>query len=102
MLSKKTVIPLIPRVMALEAAMMGRRRGDQASLFYELNDRIPKSHLLRHIDGFVTAALTDVRERLELYYSEIGRPSVDPEKGLGADSVEKHEPGGRHRHCRGG
>ena len=61
--------------------MMGRRRGDQASLFYEfrLDDRIPKDHLLRRIDGFVTAALADVHERLEPYYSEIGRPSVDPE-----------------------
>jgi transposase len=63
----------------LEAAMMGRRRGDQASLFYEfrLDDRIPKDHLLRR--GFVTAALADVHERLEPYYSEIGRSSVDPE-----------------------
>ena len=61
--------------------MMRRRRGDQASLFYEfrLDDRIPKAHLLRRIDGLVTAALADVHERLEPYYSEIGRPSVDPE-----------------------
>jgi transposase len=75
------VIPLILRVMALEAAMMGRRRGDQASLFYEfrLDDRVPKDHLLRRIDGFVTTALADVHGRLEPYYSEIGRPSVDPE-----------------------
>jgi transposase len=67
--------------MALEAAMMGRRRGDQASLFYEfrLDDRIPKDHLLRRIDVFVTTALADVHERLEPYYSEIGRPSVDPD-----------------------
>ena len=61
--------------------MMGRRRGDQESLFYEfrLADRIPKDHLLRRIDGFVAAALADVHERLVPYYSEIGRPSVDPE-----------------------
>ena len=61
--------------------MMGRRRGDQASLFYEfrLDDRVPKDHLLRRIDGFVTTALADVHGRLEPYYSEIGRPSVDPE-----------------------
>src|SRR6201993_4703341 len=67
--------------MALEAAMMGRRRGDQASLFYEfrLDDRVPKDHLLRRIDGFVTAALADMHDRLKPYYSEIGRPSVDPE-----------------------
>ncbi len=58
--------------------MMGRRRGDQASFFYEfsLDDRIPKDHLLRRIDGFVTAALADLHERLKPYYSEIGRPSV--------------------------
>jgi hypothetical protein len=53
------VIPLIPRVMALEAAMMGRRWGDQASLFYQfrLDERVPKEHLLRRIDGFMSAAL---------------------------------------------
>ena len=61
--------------------MMGRRCGDQASLFYEfrLEDRIPKDHLLRRIDGFVTPVVTDIHERLEPYYSEIGRPSIDPE-----------------------
>jgi hypothetical protein len=29
---------------------------------------------LRRIDGFVTAALADMHERLQPYYSEIGRP----------------------------
>jgi hypothetical protein len=44
--------------------MMGRRRGDQRRLFYEfqLDDRIPKGHLLRRIDVFVTAALADVHK----------------------------------------
>ena len=61
--------------------MMGRQRRDQAKLFYEfrLDDRIPKNHLLRRIDVFVTAALADLHKELELYYSDIGRPSVDPE-----------------------
>src|SRR5215468_5518270 len=61
--------------------MMGRRSGDQASLFYEfrLDDRVPKNHLLRRINEFVTAALADVHEQVDPYYSEIGRPSVDPE-----------------------
>ena len=60
---------------------MGRRSGDQVSLFYEfrLDDRVPKNHLLRRINAFVTAALADVHEQLDPYYSEIGRPSVDPE-----------------------
>jgi transposase len=67
--------------MALEAAMMGRRWGDQASLFYQfrLDERVPKEHLLRRIDGFVSAALADMHARLKPHYSEIGRPSVDPE-----------------------
>ena len=61
--------------------MMGRQGGDQASLFYEfrLEDRIPKDHLLRRINVFVSLALDDVHEQLGSYYSEIGRPSVDPE-----------------------
>ena len=61
--------------------MMGRRGGDQASLFYQfhLDERVPKDHLLRRIDGFVMTALADMHERLKPYYSEIGRPSVDPE-----------------------
>ena len=42
--------------------MMGRQRRDQGKLFYEfrLDDRIPKTHLLRRIDVFVTAALADL------------------------------------------
>ena len=61
--------------------MLGRQSGDQASLFYEfrLDDRVPKNHLLRRINVFVTTALADVHERLQSHYSEIGRPSVDPE-----------------------
>ena len=61
--------------------MMGRQSGDQASLFYEfrLDDRIPKDHLLRRIEGFRTPVLGEEREQLTSYYSEIGRPSIDPE-----------------------
>ena len=61
--------------------MMGRQDRDQASLFYEfrLDDMIPKDHLLRRIDVFVTAALADLHEQLRPFYSDIGRPSIDPE-----------------------
>lgn len=61
--------------------MMGRKRRDQGKLFYEfrLEDRIPKDHLLRRINVFVAAALGDLHKTLEPFYSEIGRPSVDPE-----------------------
>ena len=48
--------------------MMGRR-SDQGSLFYQfrLDERVPKGHLLRRIDGFVAAALADIHERLQPY-----------------------------------
>ena len=61
--------------------MIGRQSGDQTNLFYEfwLDDRIPKDHLLRRIEGFVAPILGEVREQLKSYYSKIGRPSVDPE-----------------------
>lgn len=61
--------------------MMGRRRGDQRRLFYEfhLDDRVPKTHLLRRINVFATAALADLHKELEPHYSDIGRPSIDPE-----------------------
>ena len=61
--------------------MMGRQRRDQGRLFYEfrLEDRIPENHLLRRMNVFVAAALADLHKELEPHYSEIGRPSVDPE-----------------------
>lgn len=60
---------------------MGRQIGDQASLFYEfrLDERIPKEHLLRRINLFLTPVLGGMHEQLATYYSEIGRPSIDPE-----------------------
>ena len=61
--------------------MMGRQTGDQASLFYEfrLEDRIPRDHLLRRINVVVGPVMDGVCGQLKPYYSEIGRPSVDPE-----------------------
>jgi transposase len=44
-----------------------------------IDDRIPKNHLLRRINAFMTEALAFVHEQLDPYYGEIGRPSVDPE-----------------------
>jgi transposase len=61
--------------------MMGRQRRDQSRLFYEfrLEDRIPESHLLRRMNVFVTVALADLHKELKPHYSDIGRPSIDPE-----------------------
>jgi transposase len=61
--------------------MMGRQEVDQSRLFYlfNLEDRIPKHHLLRRINPTVARILADLREKLAPFYSEIGRPSIDPE-----------------------
>ena len=61
--------------------MMGRQDRDQGQLFYEfsLDEMIPTDHLLRRINVFATAVLADLHHQLKAFYSEIGRPSVDPE-----------------------
>src|SRR5713101_127204 len=59
--------------------MMGERRSGQEALFYEfsLDRRVSAEHLLRSVDRFVD--LDGVRCELAPFYSEVGRPSVDPE-----------------------
>jgi transposase len=61
--------------------MMGRQRVDQSQLFYlfNLEARIPAQHLLRRINPVVARIMADVREKLGPFYSEVGRPSIDPE-----------------------
>jgi transposase len=61
--------------------MMGRQTGDQSQLFYlfNLEQRIPVHHLLRRINPIVTRMLANLREKLAPFYSDIGRPSIDPE-----------------------
>ena len=69
--------------------MMGRQTGDQSQLFYlfNLEERIPARHLLRRINPIVTRVLADLREKLKPFYSEAGRPSIDPELMLGCSSL---------------
>jgi transposase len=59
--------------------MMGERRSGQEALFYEFSfeRHVPADHLLRSIDRFV--GLDGVRSELAPFYSEVGRPSIDPE-----------------------
>ena len=59
--------------------MMGPRQVEQGALFYNysLDDHVPADHLLRSVDRFVD--LAGLRRELAPYYSETGRPSVDPE-----------------------
>ena len=59
--------------------MMGERRVMQEALFYgfSLERHVPDNHLLREIDRFVD--LSELRTYLGPYYSDVGRPSIDPE-----------------------
>src|ERR1051325_3998536 len=59
--------------------MMGERCVRQDALFYEfsLERHVPERHLLRAIDRFVE--LDGLRQELAPFYSETGRPSIDPE-----------------------
>jgi transposase len=59
--------------------MMGERRVMQEALFYgfSLERHVPDDHLLRKIDRFLD--LSEVRAHLGPYYSDVGRPSIDPE-----------------------
>src|SRR5271169_4882975 len=62
-----------------DSGMMGERRVMQEVLFYgfSLERHVPDRHILRKIDRFVD--LSGVRAYLEPYYSDVGRPSIDPE-----------------------
>jgi len=59
--------------------MMGERRVMQEALFYgfSLERHVPTNHLLRKIDRFVD--LSNLRVQLSPFYSDVGRPSIDPE-----------------------
>lgn len=59
--------------------MMGERCGDQDRLFYEfdLDDMVPRDHLLRRIDDVLD--LDWLRKELRPFYSHTGRPSICPE-----------------------
>ena len=59
--------------------MMGQQGGNQERLFYSFNleEYVPADHLLRGMDCFLD--LTELRQHLSSFYSNTGRPSIDPE-----------------------
>ncbi len=59
--------------------MMGRLKSGQERLFYNfrLEDQIPANHLVRKLDALLD--FERLRDKLTFFYSEIGRPSIDPE-----------------------
>lgn len=58
--------------------MMDERLTAQGALFYgfSLERHVLADHLLRSIDRFVD--LADIHQRLRPFYSEMGRPLIDP------------------------
>src|SRR5262245_25505743 len=69
------------KLSATGTVMMGHQTVDQSQLFYlfNLEEQIPADHLLRRLNPIVTRVLVDLREKLAPFYSDIGRPSIDPE-----------------------
>src|SRR6184192_1367087 len=68
---------LIPIVGGL-LIMMGQHDRSEALFYYfRLEDQVPENHLLRLIEKHISFEF--VRERLRASYSEMGRPSIDPE-----------------------
>jgi transposase len=58
--------------------MMGHHARAEALFYYfRLEDQVPETHLLRLIDRHISFDF--VRERLQASYSDMGRPSIDPE-----------------------
>ncbi len=58
--------------------MMGQQSRKESLFYYfRLEDQIPETHLLRQIDRYVDFSF--VRDRLKSFYSQTGRPSIDPE-----------------------
>ena len=59
--------------------MLGPKQEAQGALFYEfsIEVHVPQDHLLRSIDRFVD--LSGIRQHLAPFYSNTGRPSIDPE-----------------------
>jgi transposase len=58
--------------------MMGHHSREEALFYYfRLEDQVPENHLLRLIDRHVD--LDFIRAKLKNSYSDMGRPSVDPE-----------------------
>src|SRR5258707_14968148 len=83
---RRIMIPSRGGFQRRRRVMMGRQAVDQSQLFYlfNLEKRIPERHLLRRVNPTVTRILAELREKLDPFYSEIGRPSIDPELMINA------------------
>src|SRR6266540_3799077 len=60
------------------------RRPDAMFSYVSPEERIPQDHPLRAIRGMVDAVLRELSPRFSKIYSDVGRPSIAPEKLLRA------------------
>jgi transposase len=61
--------------------MMGQQsRSESLFYYFRIEDHVPENHLLRAIDRYVNFDF--VRQKLSPFYSDTGRPSIDPERLL--------------------
>jgi transposase len=69
---------LITAILGGLLVMMGQHsRSESLFYYFRIEDQIPEHHLLRLIDRHVSFDF--VREKLRDFYSDTGRPSIDPE-----------------------
>src|SRR3974390_2408804 len=75
------MIPWAGGIQRRRFARMGRQTGDQIKLvsLFNLARRIRAGNLLRMINPVVSRMLVELRGQLASLYSDIGRPSIDPE-----------------------
>ena len=65
--------------------MRGRKQAQRQFLaVVDVNARIPQSHPIREIKRLSDGVFGRLSERFEAMYSEMGRPSIPPERLLGA------------------
>jgi hypothetical protein len=77
--SRHSLIMLLWIAIAGGLTLMMGQHSRSESLFYyvRLEDQVPENHLLRLIDKHVDFGF--IREHLKDSYSDMGRPSTDPE-----------------------
>ena len=67
-------------VLELARTLLERKGHEtvQDQLFYAFNldDHVPRDHLLRGVDRFLD--LIELRQHFAPFYSHTGRPSIDP------------------------
>src|SRR6476620_5656421 len=63
--------------------MMGRQTAGQAQFFYafHLDEVVPADHVVRRIDAVLDVGW--IHQELAPFYSNTGRPSIDPERMIG-------------------